>query len=82
MTNKTGHTFTAREMEALTNWENAIKTGQARDMRTIFEAMLRRELALRNIKAVHTRFCRGEMTAENAVDEMEAIAVSVWQQET
>lgn len=40
-----------------------------------------REQALRNIKAVHTRFCRGEMTANNAVDEMEAIAVSVWQQE-
>ena len=41
-----------------------------------------REKALRDIKAVHTKwYIRGEITAEQAVAEMEAIAVSVWQRE-
>jgi hypothetical protein len=42
-----------------------------------------REKALRDIKAVHTRWYHGEgMTATEAVVEMEAIAVSVWQRES
>lgn len=40
-----------------------------------------RENALRDIKAVHTRWYRGEISAEKAVTTMEAIAVSVWQRE-
>lgn len=45
-------------------------------------ALAMREKALRDIKAVHTRwYHRGEITAEQAVIEIEAIAVSVWQRE-
>lgn len=45
-------------------------------------ALIMREKALRDIKAVHTRwYHRGEITAEQAVIEMEAITVSVWQRE-
>lgn len=51
-------------------------------LKTVCAGESMREQALRDIKAVHTRFYRGEMTAENAADEMEAIAVSVWQRES
>ena len=45
-------------------------------------ALSMREKALRDIKAVHTRWYHcGEITAEEAASEMEAIAVSVWQRE-
>lgn len=40
-----------------------------------------RELALRDIKAVHTRWILGEIQADEAVRKMEHIAVSVWQLE-
>lgn len=41
-----------------------------------------REEALREIKATHTRWARGETSANSAITEMEAIAVSVWQKES
>jgi len=42
-----------------------------------------REQALRDIKAVHTRwYHHGAITAEDAAREMEEIAVSVWQRES
>lgn len=50
-------------------------------VRVLRKQKLIREEALREIKAVHTHWYRGDMTGDEAVRQMEHIAVGVWVRE-
>lgn len=53
----------------------------ARKSDTLISQWKRREDCLRDIKAAHTRWSRGESSANDALNWIEHLAVSVWQRE-